>query len=294
MKAIKKHILLQTGALSVAAVLLFSGSLVYAASKTPNTSNSSTNASPIVQSFNAPSGVYPGMLVSADAHNPGSVIALTKKNIEYMLGVVVPVNNAQISITPSSGSSAQVLVAETGRYNVLVSSEGGSITTGEDLTMSSFEGVAKKASPSDQTSIGQAEGNFNGKTGVISEVKVKTGTGAQATYAIGSIPVDVHLSQNNQYIPSSSGLPQFVIQAAYTIAKKPVSPSRIYLGFIIIFAIILIVSTMFYSATRNGIISIGRNPLSRKSIAKGLTQTIIAGLFVFGIGIALVYIVIVI
>ena len=260
-----------------------------------NNSNPSTvvNTPPIVQSFDAGPGVYPGMLVALNPRNPNEVVALTDKNVQKMLGVVVPVNNAQVALVPSTSSSQQVLVAESGRYSVLVSNEGGPITIGQDLTMSSVAGIAMKAGPDNKISIGQAEDSFNGSSGVISTIQAKNNSGSSSKFAIGSIFVNLHLSQNSQYVSSSSGLPQFVIQAAYTIAKKPVSPVKIYLGFVIIFAIILIVSTMFYSATKNGIISIGRNPLSRQSIAKGLTQTIIAGLLVFGVGVGLVYAIIV-
>lgn len=285
--------------ISILTLIIFIGlssGLSYAAKSSKNSStstpSSTSSVSPILQSFNAEKGVYPGMLVSVDPKLPGSVIPLTENNIDKMLGSVVPFNSANISISPANGSSQQVLVAESGKYYVLVSNEGGNISSGDGLTMSSIAGIAKKASSLDKTLIGQADGSFNGKTDVISSVALKSTSGAADTYAIGSILINLHLGQNSQYAQSTGGLPQFIIQAAYAIANKPVSPARIYLGFIVIFAVIIIVSTMFYSGTRSGIISIGRNPLGQKSIAKGLIQTILGGLAVFAIGVGIVYAVI--
>lgn len=278
--------------LTVSCIALISISKVTYAADNSN----SSNALPLLQSYSARSDIYPGMLVYDNPESSDSVLALKDININKMLGVVVPINNAQISLSPlsSNSNSQQVLVAESGSYDVLVSNENGNIVAGNNLTMSSLAGVAMKAGSSNQLSIGQAEGNFNGKTNVIDATSIKNNSGKRATYAIGSILVNVHLSHNSLYSQPTSGLPQFITQAAYTIARKPVDPIRIYLSFAVMFGIIILVGVMFYSGVRNGIISIGRNPLSQKSITRGLMQTIVAGLLVFGIGLALIYVIVII
>ena len=250
------------------------------------------NPQPIVQSFNASKDIYPGMLVALNPKSPGSVIPLTASNIANMLGVVVPTNSAQIALLPANPSVQQVLVAESGSYEVLVSNQNGTINSGDYLTVSSIPGIAMKAGVTNKITIGQAQASLNNPI-IISNIKLKGLNGKQSSYSISQAYVNLHLGQNVLYQSNSSGLPQFVIQAAYKLAKKPVNPVRIYLGFVIIFAVVLIVSSMFYSGTKNGIISIGRNPLSKVSIIKGLTQVIISGLVVFVIGMGLVYVIII-
>jgi hypothetical protein len=46
---------------------------------------------------------------------------------------------------------------------------------------------------------------------------------------------------------------------------------------------------MFYIGVRSGITAIGRNPLSKKDITKGLLQVILASMVVFIIGLFAVY-----
>jgi hypothetical protein len=46
---------------------------------------------------------------------------------------------------------------------------------------------------------------------------------------------------------------------------------------------------MLYSGIRSGMIAVGRNPLSKKSIMRSLIETVIAGLIVFAVGIFAVY-----
>ena len=51
----------------------------------------------------------------------------------------------------------------------------------------------------------------------------------------------------------------------------------------------MIAGSLIYSAVRSSLIAIGRNPLSKKSIIRGLFQVVIIGLMVFLSGIFGVY-----
>jgi len=46
---------------------------------------------------------------------------------------------------------------------------------------------------------------------------------------------------------------------------------------------------VMYSGIRSGMIAVGRNPLSKKSIIRSLIQTVIAGLIIFLAGVFAVY-----
>ena len=50
-----------------------------------------------------------------------------------------------------------------------------------------------------------------------------------------------------------------------------------------------IAATLLWSGVRSGMISIGRNPLSKHSIIQGLMQVIIVAVLIFIIGVFAVY-----
>jgi hypothetical protein len=64
---------------------------------------------------------------------------------------------------------------------------------------------------------------------------------------------------------------------------------RVYTAMLIFLISILASLTILWSGVRSSLISLGRNPLSRKSIFSGMYKTIFTGLGVFIIGMAGVY-----
>lgn len=250
----------------------------------------SSSLTPVTQTYGEGSAVYPGMLVQQETKNPTEVIPLTNATTTNMVGVVIPQTEAAVTLTKQNATGTQVLVANGGNYSVLVSNENGPIATGDYLGMSSISGVADKATTADKDVIGRANGKFNGTSGVIgNESYTNQVTGQKENYAISLVPANIQLAPNPIYVRSTSGLPSFIIKAAYVIANKPVSPIRIYLSFGIVLTIIVVVGSMFYGGVRSGLISIGRNPLSQKSIARGLLQTLFGGILIFIIGVGMAY-----
>ena len=64
---------------------------------------------------------------------------------------------------------------------------------------------------------------------------------------------------------------------------------RIYLSIAITGLSIIVAITVLYSGVRNSIISIGRNPLSKKSIFRGLLEIILTAFLILIIGLFAVY-----
>ena len=64
---------------------------------------------------------------------------------------------------------------------------------------------------------------------------------------------------------------------------------KIYLGLSIIVIVAVLTSVMIYSAIRNSLVSIGRNPLSKEAIKKGFIRVVVAALIIFISGILGVY-----
>jgi hypothetical protein len=254
-------------------------SVVQAAS--PNTT--------VAQSYSAGSSVLSGMLVQLEDNSSSVVEPLGTKDISKMLGVVVPVNDAPIVLSSGSSRSQQVLVATSGKYNILVSNQNGAIKSGDRLTISAIAGVAMKASTAQAEEVGQAEANFNGSSNVLGSETLKNSNGKDVTENISSIPVSVGLGINPNYSKSSSILPDFISKAAIELANKPVSNIHIILAGITLIATIILSTSLLYGAARSRIIAIGRNPLAKSAIGRGLVQIVSSGVVIFVIGLLISY-----
>ncbi len=258
--------------------------------KTTKSSTPSTNiSSDVTQSYNATGAVQEGMLVQLASKQSNTVIPLTQANIVDMLGVVVPTNNATIVLAPASVTEQQVLVATSGLYNVLVSNQNGPINVGDYITISSIEGVGMKADASEGEVLGKAAGTFSGVSDIIGTVPLRNAQGETSNVTIGRIPVDLTISRNPLYQRAADYVPQFLSKVAVTVARKPVSSARIYLSMAVLIITGIVTGNMLYSGVRNGMLAVGRNPLSKKSIIKSLIETVVAGMIIFIVGILAVY-----
>ncbi len=84
-------------------------------------------------------------------------------------------------------------------------------------------------------------------------------------------------------------MPAALKRAGELVAGKPVSPIRVYISLLILAVSAAIAGSLTYSAVRSGLIAIGRNPLGKRAIIRGMLQVIIIGFMVFIAGIFGVY-----
>ena len=252
----------------------------------------STDASSAVpQNYTAGSSVLPGMTVEP-GKQANTVVPASSKDITKAVGVVVPASAAAITLTPTASSGQQVLVAASGQYDVLVSNQDGPIKAGDYLTLSALPGIAMKATDKQPEVVGQAVGSFDGKSGVIDTASLKSSLGNTTTASIGRMSANVHVAANPLY-KNDSNVPGLLNKAAKSIANKQVSPVRIYLSIGVLLATFFITGGMFYGGIRGGITAIGRNPLAKKAISRGLIQAVVTGLVVLAAGILAVYVILV-
>jgi len=285
-----RHLLI----LAVSISVLMSSVVVFAApesqTKPKDQKNTTSDISDgVTQSYNADKKVQVGMVVKLKEDKTKTVIPLTSKESKDLLGVVVSIKEASIVLTPESATEQQVLVASTGSFNVLVSNQGGSIKSGDYLAVSALSGIAMKASAQEINVIGRALSDFSGTSNVIGNVQLKDTLGRNSSVAISRVKVDLRISINPLYQRTVDFVPAFVSGFADGIANKPVSVARIYLSTVILVVTAFVAANMMYSGIRNGMLAVGRNPLSKKSIIKSLIQTVIAGLIIFLAGIFGVY-----
>jgi hypothetical protein len=261
-----------------------------AAGDTPKTTTEqkATGGGGDVKGYAADSPVQIGTIVQLKTGTPPKVLSATNKDLNQMYGVAVDPH--ELSLTISNDSLAnETYVATSGTYDVLVSTEGGPIKTGDFVTLSAINGVAMKSSPDQSIVFGRAVESFSGKAG-LGNVTLKDTTGqVTQTVSLGIISVTINIQRNPDKKSTKVNVPRPLQRIGQAIAEKPVSPVRIYLSVAVTVLCIIIAITVLYSGIRNSIISIGRNPLSKKTIFRGLVEIILTSFLILIIGLFTVY-----
>lgn len=246
-----------------------------------------TNAATVTQGYGSDDLLQRGMIVGLKEDNLRKVELINSDDYELLHGVVIGANDSAILL---GNEDEKVYVASGGRFPVIVSSQNGSINVGDYVAISALDGIGMKSSPADPVIVGKAIEGFDAsnKDHIISTAQVKDSNGDVSTLAIGLVTVDVSIGKNPN-LQSNNYLPTFISNASEYIAGKPVSPARVYMSILILIMATALSGSLIYSAVRSSVISIGRNPLSRKSIMRGLLQVIIIGIIVFLSGVFGVY-----
>lgn len=244
------------------------------------------SAQSVTQGYSTDKVLQRGTLVSIDGEDTSKVQPSNQDNQARLHGVVVSANDSAFTL---SDAEEKTFVATIGRFDTLVSTEAGVIQPGDFLTISNITGIAMKAGERDLFTVGKAIEGFNGEENKVSSTEIRDSAGNVNTIAIGRILVDIGVGSNPLLKPAESNLPGFLQKATEAIAGKQVSPVRVYIGAFILLAAASISGSLLYSGIRSSVISIGRNPLSKKSITKSLIQIILTSIIIFLIGLFGVY-----
>jgi len=254
--------------------------LVFISSSVP------VNAQTITQGYGSDSSIQRATIVSLVLDNAKKVEPTSLDNDERMHGVVVSQNDAPFTL---SSEEEKTFVATKGRFEVFVSNENGPLQVGDFIAVSRVAGIGMKAQEFEPYIIGKAISSFDGETGVLSNTTIEDG-GSQKKVSIARIQVDIGVSGNPLLKPTQANLPGFLQKVAETIAQKsPINPLRIYISLVLLVASTVVASILLYSGVKNGLISIGRNPLTKKSITRSLMQVIMTSIIILLLGIFGVY-----
>ena len=242
-----------------------------------------------VQGYGAETPLDNGTITLLTGKNANTVKIATQADVQNMFGVTV--DRSQLSVTISDASvKNEVFVAVSGTYNVLVSDQAGPIAAGDYVTLSSINGVAMKAGVEKTTVFGRAKEAFDGKGITLGTTPLKETDGkTNKTVTLGSIPVTIDIRSNPNDESTKVKAPDFLERIGKQIAEKEVSPIRIYLSMAITAVSIIAAIVIIYSGVRNGVISIGRNPMSKKSIFRALFEIILTSILILIIGLFAVY-----
>lgn len=244
--------------------------------------------SPFTQGYDAGASLQRGIIVQLDPNDASKVEPVSAATIEQMHGVVVDPNDAPATL---SEEGKKVFVATSGRYAVLVSNQNGPIKTGDYLTISALSGIGMKAGTQQPMVVGRALGDFDGSVNVVTTTEINNEQGASQKVRLGYVQADILVARNPLLKSTEAILPDFLKRTTETVAGKPVSLVRVYLSLVIFLASVGTTGMIIYSGVRSGIISIGRNPLSKQRVMRGMLQAVLAGLIIFITGLLGVYLV---
>lgn len=226
---------------------------------------SSVGAAPLIsQSYSTTEKLATGSIVSLKLNTLDEVVGASYKNSDNLLGVIINVGSSSLSLT--NNLSNQVQVATGGSLRVLVSDINGAINSGDFITASPITGIGMKATDNARV-IGTAQGSIEGG----SKQLIKDDAGKDKTVTIGEVPLLVNVSSYFKQ-PEKTLIPSAVQNIANAFAGRTVSPLPILISAGIFIVTLIVVIIIIYSMVRNGIISVGRNPLSQSAVYRNIIQ----------------------
>lgn len=242
-----------------------------------------------VQSYSSETKLDMGTIVQLSGKDANKVKIATQSELQNMFGVVI--DPSQLSVVVSDNTvNNEMYVAASGTYDVLVSTQNGTISSGDYVTLSSVDGIAMKAGTEAETVFGRANGSFDGKGIVLGKTTLKDVNGeVSRTVAIGKIPVTINIQRNPNIESTKTDVPEFLQRLGQQIAEKKVSPIRIYLSMAIAAVSLIMAIAVLYTGVRHAIIAIGRNPMSKKSIFRALAEVVLTSFLILIIGLFAVY-----
>lgn len=243
-------------------------------------------AQALTQGYGSDQITQRGMLIQLKKDDPSKVEAVKQATADKLFGVVVDVNDAPVTL---SSDGKKVFIATAGKFDVMVSTQNGPIKAGDYITVSAIDGIGMKAGSKEPIIIGRALGDFDGAINKIGVSQVKSSDGTNKEVTIGRVQTDVVVAGNPLLKAEQPNVPEALRKAAEAIAGKPVNAVRIYTSMFVFIVSTVVATILLYGGVRSAIISIGRNPLGKKSIIRGMFQVIITGLIVFISGVFGVY-----
>jgi len=195
-----------------------------------------------------------GEIVAIKTDKGDYVESAASGEVAQLLGVVVAENEALISIDQKD---KDVQVAIAGRAQAKVNLSNGPIARGDLVGISDEEGIGARAKDG-QPVVGIAEASFGVKGGGDTDLS-------------GFIPVLISVG----VAPSLNGNSAAGSTWLRSIAGNNVT--ALQLTFVLFIAAIGLTSivVLTYSSIRNGVISVGRNPLAKPAILSALAQAMI-------------------
>jgi len=247
----------------------------------------SVGAQEFTQGYGTADKLIRGSLVSRNEEEDTLVDGSNLDNIDRLFGVVVRSDESAVTLTIDT---AGVYVATTGRFEIIISTIGGEIRTGDYITASSITGIGMKAGTSQELVIGQALQDFDTTNSerILGTTTATAADGTKYDVVIGRVLADLDVKRNPRL---SQSAPELIVRFSELIAGKPVSLLRVYAAIAVLLVTAGLGGSMLYAGIRSAFVAIGRNPLSKKSVMHGMLQVVVTSMAIFLSGFFAIYLI---
>lgn len=244
----------------------------------------SVHAAGLSFGYKSGDGVVNGMIVSVKGDNTDSVEPANVNNASYVVGVAIdPLESAVVLDDNDS-----VYVAAEGSARVFVSNLNGDIEAGDLITVSTIDGVGRKKSDGvdGEKVVGVAKASFNKSTPGASKQTLENA----GDVSVGLIEIELLVGDPSTGSAADDGS-NVLVRIGRKIAGKPVSLGQMIITATVVIVAFFVSGALLYGSMRGSFISIGRNPLSAKTIYQGMARSILVSLSVMMLGIVGGYVV---
>ncbi|MBP9820670.1 hypothetical protein KBC85_00855 [Candidatus Saccharibacteria bacterium] len=243
----------------------------------------------VTQGYSSDELLQRGMLVGLKNDDPRKVEPVNSDQADQLHGVIIGANESAVLL---GSDEEKVYVASGGRFPVLVSSQNGPIKIGDYISPSAIKGIGMNAGKNNDIVIGKALEEFDAsnQSTVKSVITVNDASDNEQQLSVGMIIVDIAVGKN-PLMKNNTSLPEALRKSAETVAGKPVNATKVYISLFIIIVTSAIAGSIIYSAVRGGMVSIGRNPLGKNAIMRGLLQVVLVGMLILLSGFFGVYLI---
>lgn len=231
----------------------------------------------ISHSYKGPTSIQSGSLVSLDSSQTDYVLPANTDNGSQLLGVVVNSNDSLLAVDAQKGL---LQVATSGTVSALVSTVGGDIKVGDEISVSPFNGIGMKAYTGSHV-IGLAQTNFSAKTDGAQTQEVTDTNGKKNTIAIGYVRLTISIGSGDT-LGKDDGLTDLQ-KFVKNLTGHTVSTPRIVISVIITLVASLALIVLIYASIYGSIVSIGRNPLAKFAVFRTLRSVLGMALLTAGI-----------
>jgi hypothetical protein len=243
------------------------------------------NAQSIAEQYKSEVSLSEGMLVSLQENDSEKIVATNMQNDKLFIGVT---QNTESNLVTISKDFSDATVAISGEVSVLASDLGGSIKQGDELTVSWVDGVVMKNTDAvSQRIVGIALENFkDSNSSTYRNLDTPDGISDTAKVAylrMKLVDVDTYGAAAETKTSSFGFIQQ--------LTGKEVSVIRVFSGFAVFLATLIVASVFIYSSIKGSFISFGRNPLASNSIYAGLIQVSATSVGALIIGALLAYLI---
>jgi hypothetical protein len=250
--------------------------------------NPESTATDNVQGYASSTALQYSTIVELTGTGSNTVKAVSQADAGRMYGVTVDPSALPITVS-NTGLQNEAYVVTSGTYDTLVSTQAGTIQPGDFIAISSIDGVGMAAGTTNTTVFGRAVQGFNGVSDGIGSQTLKNSAGTTTTVTLGIIPVAIQIEHNPTKPSTKVNLPKALQRLGTAVAEKPISAIRTYLAIGITGLSTIMALVILYAGVRSGLIAIGRNPLSKGHVFRGLLAVILTSIIVLIIGLFAVY-----